>query len=143
MKWKLAVLIWLAAATVAASEVFEWGWPGYDPGITGSRYGAWIDPADEQRLIISVDAEETVNGTAAMELRAGAANVKSTECYKVMRHLNAPWACRFALTEVAALAGEGEVVTYDGKGRRLLSGPVDFDRLRAAVTGQDPLPQLE
>lgn len=137
----------LAGLVFAEVEQYRWGGPGYDPnlkvkGKISSRYSAYLlrrsnaDGLNEPMVSINVDSEETVEHVGQIDLvSSSGVVVSSKKCGRIYHHMEAPWGCYFALSDLETHTGNGKILTFSGSelhagpGVMLLEDPVDFDEL--------------
>lgn len=138
------VFIFLAYAALCASQnELRWGGRGYDPSFkkdASSRFVARPNCCDLKLIDIWVDSKKTVNEVGKMHLlpKTGL-GVSSTQCWKAMRHEQAPWACSFNKDELRDLKGEGKIQIMDRSNRMILEDDIDYESLKDYITTLNPV----
>lgn len=133
-----AGLVLVEAAILLAANPYQWGGRGYDPALKkrgSSRYSIHESYGTAKSTIeILVDARETVKEVGQMRLKmSDGQEVVSTECWKAMKHLDAPWACTFERSGIKLFSGQGRMIIENRAGDLLIEDVIDFDRLNAFI----------
>lgn len=134
-------LLTLSCASLCFADVtpeVKWGGPGYDPALKKSGSALFRIMASTFKAgaaEIWVDSAKTVEEVGSIELLSPQDSVSSENCWKAMKHINAPWACEFPLKRLAGLTGRGSIVVKDRSGKLLLSEDVDFDLFSQVAAG--------
>jgi hypothetical protein len=133
-----ALTFMLALPALAANDILRWGGPGYDPsfkspGQISTLFSAGRSTYQKGMIELSVDSEKTVKsvGEIALEQLTPKNDLKSKECWKAMRHKEAPWTCVFPIETLKGLSGKGEISVSDRDGKEVLKSDVDLDALAA------------
>lgn len=130
----VSFILFGAFALFASESELRWGGRGYDPELKKENYSSRfiVRPhfKDAGLIDMAVDSKETVKETGQIDLVSGdGIVVSSSQCFKAMHHISAPWACSFKKEDLPELAGQGKIRVKDKSGRIILEDKIDFEAL--------------
>jgi hypothetical protein len=117
---------------------YAWGGPGFDRGEAGGkRFEIAVGPPKSGIFELMIDDQAAYPSVGTAVFKTGQKkSVRSQSCSKAMRHVTAPWKCRFSVSEALRQlnrSGNARLRVLDRSGNEMASTDLPMWRLRDLI----------